>query len=184
MLSLYGTTPQRGLQTERPSSWISLASVRAACIIAYSIVDYIPAYPPSKFRLLALDVLIVFLQMVLATIAHETSLAKDNNNSSDTLLPTPNTILPDRSKSYPPMMATPYVIDLSLRTVISRLQHPLPSPNPVNNGLDGLPLPNTTPWPLPAVRLRMLLGVPPGGPAGRAGSDTGEGNAIPGALDL
>jgi hypothetical protein len=54
--------------------------------------------------------------------------------------------------------------------------------------LDGLPLPNTAPWPLPAsaVGLRMFLGVPPGRP-GREVNEPGnteEANRrIPGALD-
>ncbi|KAJ7178496.1 hypothetical protein C8R43DRAFT_973531 [Mycena crocata] len=153
------------------------------------ILDFIGmAHAPSKFRLLSIDILIVFLQMVLATICYETSLAKDNENASDTLLPIPSpstSTTPDRTKSFPPQSSTSYVVDLRLSTVIARLRNPLPPRNLSNSNLDGLPLPNTTPWPLPAMGLRMLLGVPPGRPpTGRDANEPGEGNArIPGALD-
>ncbi|KAJ6586996.1 hypothetical protein DFH09DRAFT_1259940 [Mycena vulgaris] len=149
------------------------------------ILDFIGmAYAPSKSRLLSLDIFIVFLQMVLATIAYETSLAKDNDDIQDNLLPAPTNTIPDRTKSYASRSSAPYVIDLSLGAVVARLRHPLPPPTSGNSNLDGLPLPNTTPWPLPAVGLRMLLGVPPGRSIGRNGSENGEENArIPGALD-
>ncbi|KAJ7045589.1 hypothetical protein C8F04DRAFT_1065387 [Mycena alexandri] len=152
------------------------------------ILDFIGlASAPSKFRLLSLDFLIVFLQMVLAAIAYETSLAKDNDDSAVPPLsapsPSPGTV-PDRTKPCPPRSSPPYVLDLRFGTVMTRLRNPLP-PAGSTNIVDGLPLPNTTPttpWPLPAVGLRMLLGVPPGRP-GREANEPGEGNArIPGAL--
>ncbi|KAJ7497367.1 hypothetical protein FB451DRAFT_1211177 [Mycena latifolia] len=145
------------------------------------ILDFIGmAYAPSKSRLLLLDIFIVFLQMILATIAYETSLVK-GNDTPDNLSPVPTRPVPDRPKSS--RSSTPYVIDLSLKAVVARLRHPLPPQTPGNSNLDGLPLPNTTPWPLPAVGLRMLLGVP-GRPIGRDGSETGDGTTrIPGALD-
>ncbi|KAF7361829.1 DUF1746 domain-containing protein [Mycena venus] len=69
------------------------------------ILDFIGmAYPPSKFRLLSLDLFIVFLQMLLATIAYETSFAKDNDSSTNTLLSSPNpssNTIPDRTKVIP-----------------------------------------------------------------------------------
>ncbi|KAF7376211.1 hypothetical protein MSAN_00036200 [Mycena sanguinolenta] len=72
------------------------------------ILDFIGmAHPPSKFRLLSLDFSIVFLQMLLATIAHETSLAKDNltdSASAPSTLPSPantSSTSPDCTKSYP-----------------------------------------------------------------------------------
>ncbi|KAJ7924886.1 hypothetical protein B0H13DRAFT_1976538 [Mycena leptocephala] len=152
------------------------------------ILDFIGlAYTPSKFRLLSLDIFIVFLQMVLATIAYETSFAKDNDNATDAVLSVPDAssiAVPGRPKSYPtPRTSTPFVIDLRFRAVIARLRNPLPPPPSGNGNLDGLPLPNTTPWPLPAMGLRMLLGVPPARP-GREASETGEGDTrIPGALE-
>ncbi|KAJ7346699.1 hypothetical protein DFH08DRAFT_780244 [Mycena albidolilacea] len=156
------------------------------------ILDFIGmAYPPSKFRLLSLDVFIVFLQMLLASIAYETSFSRDDESAASTLLPAANpssSTVPDRTKSYPPRTSSPpYVIDLRFGTVIARLRNPLPPP-PANRSLDGLPLPNTAPWPLPAsaVGLRMFLGVPPGRP-GREVNEPGnteEANRrIPGALD-
>ncbi|KAJ7096248.1 hypothetical protein C8R44DRAFT_812531 [Mycena epipterygia] len=143
--------------------------------------------PPSKFRLLSLDLFIVLLQIILATIAYETSFAENNANAPDDLLPAadPSTgTIPDRTKPYPYISSAPYVIDLRLRAVIARLRHPPPPSTSGNSNLDGLPLPNTTPWPLPAVGLRMLLGVPPGRRIGRDVNETGEGTTrIPGALD-
>ncbi|KAJ7084470.1 hypothetical protein B0H15DRAFT_398747 [Mycena belliarum] len=146
------------------------------------ILDFIgTGYTPSKSRLLLLDLLTVFLQMVLATIAFETSFAGGNDNTAGNLL----TAVPDRTKPYP--SRSPYVIDLSVRTFVAHLRRPLPPRMSGNSDLDGLPLPNTTPWPLPAVGLRMLLGVPrasPRPPSGRDGSEAGDGNTrIPGALD-
>ncbi|KAJ7462380.1 hypothetical protein B0H11DRAFT_1816315 [Mycena galericulata] len=146
------------------------------------ILDFIGmASAPSKFRLVSLDVFIVFLQMVLVAIAYETTLAKDDPNALSPTLTSSTSLDPDGTKSHPPLPTTPYVIDLSVGAFTSRLRNPLPSPTPSN--LDGLPLPNTTPWPLPAMGLRMLLGLPPR-PIGRD-NETGEGNAvrIPGALD-
>ncbi|KAJ7703123.1 hypothetical protein B0H17DRAFT_89251 [Mycena rosella] len=147
------------------------------------VLDFIGmAYTPSKTRVLSLDVFIVFLQMVLATIAYETSLAKGSDTTTHNLLPSPTRS--SRTKPYPSRSSAPYVIDLSFRAVVARLWRPLPRPSPGNGNLDGLPLPNTTPWPLPAVGLRMLLGVPSGRPSGRNVNETGDGNArIPGALD-
>ncbi|KAJ7287458.1 hypothetical protein C8J57DRAFT_1283972 [Mycena rebaudengoi] len=156
------------------------------------ILDFIGmAYTPTKFRLLSLDIFIVFLQMVLAIIAYETSLAKNNLNVLDNLLPpsdSSTTAIPNHTKSYPPRSSTPYVIDLRFSAVIARLRHPLPLPSTVTS-LDGLPLPNTTPWPLPAAGLRMLFGALPGrspDASGGATNGTGEGEdggRIPGALD-
>ncbi|KAJ7188160.1 hypothetical protein C8R46DRAFT_1053846 [Mycena filopes] len=145
------------------------------------ILDFIGlASAPSKFRLVSLDILIVFLQMVLATIAYETSLAKDND---DSILAPPDLspdALPDRTKPYLPRSPQPFVLDLRFGAVVTRLRNPLPPPSS-SSSADGLPLPNTTPWPLPAVGLRMLLGVP--SRPGRDTNETAEGSArIPGGL--
>ncbi|KAJ6625574.1 hypothetical protein B0H10DRAFT_2001993 [Mycena sp. CBHHK59/15] len=150
------------------------------------ILDFIGTHAPSKFRLLSLDIFIVFLQIVLATIAYETSLSKDSADTRDSLLPSPISptgVMPDPTKSYPPRTPAPYVIDLRLRAVIARLRNPLPPP-PAHVNLDGLPLPNTTPWPLPAAGLRMLLGVPAGRRSGGDTNENGEDSTrIPGTLD-
>ncbi|KAF8210349.1 hypothetical protein K438DRAFT_151957 [Mycena galopus ATCC 62051] len=128
------------------------------------ILDFIGmAHPPSKFRLLSLDFFIVFLQMLLATIAHETSLAKDGDRDIDSATSTP-------------------------LAVVARLRNPSP-PQPSASALrnlDGLPLPTTAPWPTVGnVGWRMLLGIPPGRPR-EVNNETGnaeEANRIPGALD-
>ncbi|KAJ7251503.1 hypothetical protein B0H12DRAFT_1119249 [Mycena haematopus] len=156
------------------------------------ILDFIGmAHPPSKFRLVSLDFFIVFLQMLLATMAYETSLAKDNDTddtSATSTLPSAANASsgPDRTKSYPPRAsAPPYVFDLRFRAVIARLWSPSPPPAPSVRSLDNLPLPNTTPWPLPALGWRVLLGVPPGRPR-RETNETGNEEAntrVPGALD-
>ncbi|KAJ7770169.1 hypothetical protein DFH07DRAFT_805969 [Mycena maculata] len=151
------------------------------------ILDFIGMAPaPSKFRLVSLDIFIVALQMVLAIIAYENSVSKDDPNVPDNLLPTPSPstgIDPNRTKSHPQGSSPSYVIDLTLGAFIARVRNPIRPTT--QTGVDGLPLPNTTPWPLPAMGLRMLLGVP-GRPPGRDANETGEGTAatrIPGALD-
>ncbi|KAJ6499230.1 hypothetical protein C8R45DRAFT_981640 [Mycena sanguinolenta] len=157
------------------------------------ILDFIGmAHPPSKFRLLSLDFFIVFLQMLLATIAHETSLGKDNAtdsaSASSNLLSPSNTLStsPDCTKSYPsPASAPSYILDLRFRVVLSRLWNSSPPPASAVRSLDNLPLPNTTPWPLPSLGWRMMLGIPPGLPR-REVNETGNEEAstrVPGALD-
>jgi hypothetical protein len=126
---------------------------------------------PSKKHLLLLDALILFLQMLLTTIAYETSLL--SKSPSDTYLTSPiptlsspfqtsstslSPPLDDSSKSSLPPPTTaeaPYIIDLRLGQVLERLRKPAPTV-PESNPDDLLPFPNTTPWPLPA-SLRMLL---------------------------
>ncbi|KAJ7647263.1 hypothetical protein FB45DRAFT_781836 [Roridomyces roridus] len=138
------------------------------------VLDFIGMAPaPSKAQVLSLDVLIVFLQMVLAAIAHETSLAKDDSDSISPASLSPSD-LPNRAKS-------PYVIDLKLGDLVARMRNPVPVAT--RSSSDGLPMPNTTPWP-PGMSLRLLLG----GLAGtrRESNENGAANErprnIPGAL--
>lgn len=123
---------------------------------------------PSKKHLLLLDALILFLQMLLTTIAYETSLLSKSayvtppiptlSSPFQTPSASPSPPLDDPSKSsLPPPTTTesPYIIDIRLRHVLERLRKPAPTV-PESNSDDLLPFPNTTPWPLPA-SLRMLL---------------------------
>lgn len=133
------------------------------------------ARKPSKLHLLLLDALILFLQMVLATIAYEASLIS-KSSSSDSIPLTSSTNIPDPSSPFPfPSMSassTPnldaspsksppppdiidpqYIIDLRLSHILDRLKNPTPTSIDPDSLL---PLPNTSPWPVPA-SLRMLL---------------------------
>jgi len=115
------------------------------------VLDFVGiGHAPSKTHLLFLDLLIIFLEMLLTTIAYETSyLADMPPDTPDPLLPIPTAspTLPstcsDGSTKEPP--APPYIMDLSLRLVIDRLRHPHPPPPPRDHSGDELlPLPNTT----------------------------------------
>ena len=117
-----------------------------------------PGYKPSKALLVSLDLSIIFLEFILVTIAYETSLALvAAPNTPDPLQTEPTTATPtspyppDGSNNKPFNTTTPesdpeYVIDLRLRTLISRLRHPPSPPPPQQPSLsdDLLPLPNTT----------------------------------------
>jgi hypothetical protein len=128
-------------------------------------------YVPSKMHLLLLDAFILFLQMVLTTIAYEISLASKKQSDATTLTSIPS--LPLQLSSPSPVSAPPnpntdedeapksslftdtfYIIDLRLAHILNRLRDPAPIIPSSNEGL--LPLPNTTPWPLPA-SLRLLI---------------------------
>ncbi|EIN11331.1 hypothetical protein PUNSTDRAFT_141737 [Punctularia strigosozonata HHB-11173 SS5] len=125
-------------------------------------------HKPSKPQLLFLDLLIMFLQTVLVTVAYETSFANDFPGLPDALAPavlstmeTPATPQPssshaeeshhlldqdDRNKSLDftyDAPVSPYVVDLRLKTIWTRLIHP-PSANSVDTR-QALPFPNTAP---------------------------------------
>jgi len=119
----------------------------------------VSAYVPSRLQLLALDFLIIFLQLVLTTIAYETSLLGHGTepDTHDILLPIPTSPSPifepsDTSststhhlKVYSSYNTLPYVIDLRLAPIIGRLRNS-PQPPPTSRADTSLPLPNTTPW--------------------------------------
>lgn len=126
------------------------------------VLDFVGmGYVPSKLHLLLLDVFIVVLQMVLATISHEKSLhASSPSASPDTLLPTPMaSTLPlpftsseedvPKNGGHEPA----WVVDLRIRHIISRLREPAPSRS---EAYSMLPLPNTTPLPIP-LHLRAIM---------------------------
>ncbi|EGN99893.1 hypothetical protein SERLA73DRAFT_180177 [Serpula lacrymans var. lacrymans S7.3] len=115
------------------------------------ILDFVGlGYIPSKLHLLLLDILILFLQLVLTTIAYESSLylalpstVPENLLPHSTSTPsTPDT--PERPKfSY---SDPTYVIDLRLTPILNRLRNP--PPVVPETAEESLPLPNTMQWPL------------------------------------
>ncbi|OCH88871.1 hypothetical protein OBBRIDRAFT_794821 [Obba rivulosa] len=114
------------------------------------ILDFVGiGHDPSKAHLLFLDFLIIFLEMLLTTIAYETSyLADMPSDTPDSLLPIPAapTTFPstscDSSKESP---APPYIMDIRFGLLFDRLRHPHPPPPPRDRSSDDLlPLPNTT----------------------------------------
>ena len=161
----YGTTRRRarrrdGLSCLTSSEWVS-GLLHGPIYIAYSCSDATYAhlaYEPSKAHLLALDFFIVFLSMVLVTIAYEMSYAADMPpDTPDPLSPlsaTPASPLP--TDAHEPTKST-YVLELRLSTIIERLRNPPPPPPPRNTSSDDLlPMPNTTTGRL-ASGLQMLL---------------------------
>ncbi|KAG6911116.1 hypothetical protein DXG01_003856 [Tephrocybe rancida] len=164
------------------------------------ILDFVGmGYVPSKTQLLGLDFLIIFLQFTLTTIAYETSLYEHSSETDthDMLLPIPMpsptssplftpippqlaTTMAQHTKSYPPPTTSPYVVDLRLAPIIARLRNPPPPPQATNSDAS-LPLPNTTPWPIPA-GMRMLIRA-----SNQMRRDVGEGavtgTRIPGSLN-
>ncbi|CAL1706937.1 unnamed protein product [Somion occarium] len=115
------------------------------------ILDFVGmANRPSKLHLLSLDFLIIFLDLLLVTIAYESAVAAEQpEDTPDPLLHIPNqqppasplsTSLNDTEKSQ---QEPPYVLDLRVSTIMNRLRNPAPSPPPPP-APDLLPLPNIT----------------------------------------
>ncbi|KAF8633288.1 hypothetical protein AX17_004463 [Amanita inopinata Kibby_2008] len=160
------------------------------------VLDFVGlAYIPSKLQLITLDLTIIFLQLLLTTIAYETSLSM-NVSEPDFLMPSPpldlpTHTLPSSSDSQPitprpirakeTALSPQYVMDLRLRPILSRLRNPPPIRPSLSNA--SLPLPNTTPWTLPTGMGMMLLRA--GGRVRPGGSNrTGRRDRrIPGTLD-
>ena len=171
------------------------------------------AYLPSKFQLLTLDLLIVILQLLLITIAYETSVYYDNGaeDPEDNLLPStpePSTLsiplfqssldtssdsapfspsLP--SKTMSPTNVVPTVVDFRFTTIMKHFRHP-PPPSRSTVVDPVLPLPNTTSWPLPA-GMRMLMRASRqirdvGGTGAPTGPlvNGGREATVPGAIDI
>ncbi|KAI6040345.1 hypothetical protein EDC04DRAFT_1536992 [Pisolithus marmoratus] len=127
------------------------------------VLDFVGmGYVPSKLHLLLLDVFIVLLQMVLTTISYEKSLRSSSPSAiANMSLPTPaastaplpatSSVEEEMSKytGHEPM----WIVDLRIRHIISHLREPAPSGSETNSML---PLPNTTPLPIP-VHLRAIM---------------------------
>lgn len=124
------------------------------------------ARPPSKIHLLLLDCLIIFLEILLTTIAYETALSGESPSfSSNTTQSNPNTPIIEPSSPFGDRpensngewAASQYIVDVRLSSIFERLRSP-PPPPPVQDESDGdlLPLPNTTPWRLSST-LRFVM---------------------------
>lgn len=115
------------------------------------ILDFVGlAYVPSRLQLITLDLTIILLQIILVTIAYETSLSV-NSSEPDFLTPLPPLELPSHSPSFSRMEAkemnsSHYIIDLQFKQILSRLRHP-PTIRPGNTNTSGS-FPNLAPWPL------------------------------------
>ncbi|KAG6903049.1 hypothetical protein C0995_007482 [Termitomyces sp. Mi166 len=167
------------------------------------VLDFVGmGYVPSKTQLLSLDLLIIFLQFTLTIIAYETSLYERGfeSNTPDMLLPipippsptpsplftpippstSPSTTMAQHTKSSPPLNTSPYIVDLRLAPIIARLRNPPPPPQATTSDAS-LPLPNTTPWPLPA-GLRMLLRASTQIRGGTGEGTTTDDTRIPGSM--
>jgi len=126
------------------------------------ILDFIGmGYVPSTLHIVLLDLFIIFLEMVLTTIAYETSLAAAASaaDTTDTLMYIPRSPNPQSSPSKIEETSKsnlPYVLDLRLGAVIERLGATA-TPQPRETDQDELlPLPNTMPAEL-RESLRMLI---------------------------
>ncbi|KAH9929532.1 uncharacterized protein BXZ73DRAFT_90387 [Epithele typhae] len=134
------------------------------------VLDFVGiGHKPSKTLVLSLDVAIIFLEFILATVSYETSLSlamppdtPDPLQAQPIPAITPATPFPldgPSSKPFEPAPMVPeYILDLRLRTLLQRLRHPPPPPPPGETDLSDelLPLPNTTPFQL-SRSLNMLV---------------------------
>jgi hypothetical protein len=144
------------------------------CLLDHYIQTTGAGYVPSKAQLLILDIIIIFLQMLLTTIAYETSIS-EGEDTRDILLPIPSHISPLPSQSPSPSTSTAfatsmsddaklrhsasseeYVIDLRWSAFVARLRGPTPSAHP-STPSPLLPLPNTTSWPQLPTRMMMMM---------------------------
>jgi len=180
------------------------------------ILDFIGmAFVPSKLQLLLVDMFIIILQLLLITISYETSVyyTSEEAEQQDILLPDlPTTftiplfhpwlespsdspllspMLPADSKLPPNTHDLPLIIDLRFTSIIAHLRHPPPPPPPprASDSDPILPLPNTTSWPLPGMRILMRARqMRDAREGGNRRSSTIRGatteRRIPGAMDL
>ncbi|KAL4073988.1 hypothetical protein J3A83DRAFT_4232803 [Scleroderma citrinum] len=127
------------------------------------ILDFVGVgYPPTKLHLLLLDVFILLLQIILTTISYEKSLHISSPSTiPDALLPIPTSPVSSASSrssmddetSKHSRYELPWIIDVRMRHIISRLYGPAPSTSETHATL---PLPNTTPLPIP-FHLRAII---------------------------
>ncbi|KAF8200758.1 hypothetical protein BJ912DRAFT_947081 [Pholiota molesta] len=185
-----------------PSLWYHF--IKEAVEGRIIILDFIGmSYSPSKIQLCTLDLFIIALQLLLTTIAYETSVYYDNDDADphDLLLPSLATPLPlplfqspiesSPSSTHPKAISTfdthdtPLVIDLHFDSIMTHLRQPPPPPRRTNP--DRVSVPNTTQW-VPGMWMRTTrrirdatrtVGRPPIVPGGRVSRE----GRIPGALD-
>ncbi|TCD69820.1 hypothetical protein EIP91_006133 [Steccherinum ochraceum] len=112
------------------------------------------AHTPTKFHLLCLDVLIIFLTMLLATISYEHSLLAELPPDTTDLLqhipdtPTSHDISPHDNSKVAEDGESEYVLDIRLASILRRLRDPVPVVQSRTRSTDQelLPLPNVVPW--------------------------------------
>ena len=111
-------------------------------------------------HIVSLDLFIIFLEMVLTTIAYETSLAAATSATdiTDTLMYIPQSPIPQSSSSSSKTSDanSPYILDLRLGAVIERLGTATSSQPRETERNELLPLPNTVPAEL-RESLRILM---------------------------
>jgi len=168
------------------------------------ILDFVgQASPPTKLHLLCIDFTIVIINMVLTTIAYETSLQSAMpTDTPDPLLPIPPPSVPGTSTLFSAdeddphksetLFESPYVLDLRISHIYRRLRNPAPPPPEQELSSDDLlPLPNTTPWQLTntlqvliraRARARQRARTEADARRERGGED-GDRRTIPGGLD-
>ena len=145
-----GIIQHTALPTSELSFWTLLDSVRSLIPLSTSHFSNHQAYVPSKLQLITLDTTIILLQIILVTIAYETSLSV-NSSEPDFLTSLPPLELPSHSPSSSRMGAkemdsSHYIIDLQFKQILSRLRHP-PTIRPPNTNTSGR-FSNLAPWPL------------------------------------
>ena len=165
-----GLTRSMAQTKDGPSCWILLAQVRLSRYLARlernNRNSLRLGFTPTKLYLLTLDLIIIFLNMLLTTIAYETSLQSAMpSGTPDPLLPIPpqsppaSPLLSNENNDKSESLSTrpPYVLDLHLSHMIYRLRSAAPPPPERELPTESLlPLPNTTPWQLTNT-LRFLM---------------------------
>lgn len=203
---LYGTILSKKQSRDESLSLTSLECVCSAPVDCRWYSDHSfwnVAYSPSKIQICTLDLFIIALQLLLTTIAYETSVYYDNDDADpqDLLLPGLATPLPlplfqspiesSPSLTHPKAISTfdthdtPLVIDLHFDSIMTHLRQPPPPPRTTNP--DRVSVPNTTQW-VPGMWMRTTrrirdaartAGRPPIVPGGRVSRE----GRIPGALN-
>lgn len=142
------------------TSWAKVSFMLLTLLAKPELCYVTLASTPTKLHLLCIDFTIIVLNMVLTTIAWETSLqAAMPTDTPDPLLPIPTSSTPDTTvvfsadedDAHKPETPheSPYVIDLRIGHIYRRLRNPAPPPPEQELSPDDLlPLPNTTPWQL------------------------------------
>jgi len=153
-----------------PSIWYH--STREVVDGRIVILDFIGmSYTPSRIQLCLLDLFICGLQVLLTTIAYETSIyyTSDESDPHDILLPSLPASLPiplfqspaegplhsnfAKTTSFSSAHDIPLVIDLHLNSIMTHIRHPPPPPR-VTQAHSILPIPNSAQW-IPGMQILL-----------------------------
>jgi len=119
------------------------------------ILDFVGLpYRPSRLHVLLLDFAIVMFSLVFVTISHEHSLPTSNTSQATAGILGRHE--PHEENDPFKAEASPYIIDLSLASIIDRIRNPTPPQTAESGQEEILPLPNTVPTEL-RNSLRMLM---------------------------